>query len=117
MRSNESGGEIGLQFFEQRVKRATWFGRAQEDRCWEQWIISVAIVNAKSDTERESLNKKTEKQLREIFLSIVSTVNEHKDHIPPITTTDSTPFPFEIVVPGTSQGEGWGTVFKKMLSD
>lgn len=38
-----------------------------------------------------------EKALSSLFLSILRTVNERKDHIPPITTSDGNPFPYQVI--------------------
>lgn len=39
-----------------------------------------------------------EKALSSLFLSILRTVNERKDHIPPITTSDGNPFPYQVLI-------------------
>jgi hypothetical protein len=38
------------------------------------------------------------KSLQKAAFKIVNIVNQYKDHIPPITTTDQNPFPYQIVV-------------------
>ena len=88
--------------------------KTQEEVCWEEWLIDVHVINTRTDQDKETSLKKTEKQLRDIFLAITNKVNTNKDHIPPITTTDATPFPYRIVVPSV-ESETWGSVFKKML--
>lgn len=73
------------------------------------------------------------RQLQSVLLGIVTTANKHRDYIPPITTTEVAPFPYEIVVyPSDLQGnpitageagagggaggdESWGSVLKKIL--
>lgn len=103
--------EIGIQFFESVYKKPSWFGKTHEDVCWEQWVIEVAMEPP--SRERETARRKTEKQLHDILLGIVNTVNSKKSHIPPITTTDSTPFPYQIVV--STEADSWGSVFKRIL--
>ncbi|CAN6606453.1 hypothetical protein TRVA0_003S01508 [Trichomonascus vanleenenianus] len=121
-----SFGQIGVQFFEKRNKpqRQSWFAGPprSEEVCWEQWVIDVNVVEPASEKEREVVRAATSKRLREILLAMVSTVNQKKSHIPPITTTDAVPFPYTIVVPNTqeaksssSSNETWGDVFKKLL--
>lgn len=39
-----------------------------------------------------------EKMLRKAAFKIVTIANRDKDHIPPITTSDANPFPYEIVL-------------------
>lgn len=43
--------------------------------------------------------------LRKTALKIVNTANRDKDHIPPITTNDTNPFPYQIVL--NPRLEGW----------
>lgn len=45
-----------------------------------------------------------EKSLQKTVLKIVNIVNRDKDHIPPITTTDANPFPYDILVNPNAQG-------------
>lgn len=40
-------------------------------------------------------------------MKIVSIVNREKDHIPPITVSETNPFPYTITV--NPKEEGWGT--------
>ena len=47
-----------------------------------------------------------EKSLQKAAFKIITIVNRDKDHIPPITTTDANPFPYQIVV--SPKTEGWG---------
>ena len=40
---------------------------------------------------------------------IIGIVNRDKDHIPPITTTDANPFPYQVVVnPKAAPDQTWG---------
>lgn len=49
------------------------------------------------------------KSLEKAAHKIISIVNREKDHIPPITTTDSNPFPYQIVVnpKAVSENDVW----------
>lgn len=135
---------LALQFFEkqndtqntgkhQRQKSGLWFvmgggGEKEKQVCWEQWVLKVSVLDAKNDADREKMRKTTANQLLEILKSIVSTASSNKDHIPPITTTDATPFPYKLVVgkdpnllekheepSHNNKDETWGGMFKKML--
>jgi autophagy-related protein 101 len=57
--------------------------------------------------ERVKVRKAMETQLQKTALKIVTTVNKEKDHIPPITTSESNPFPYRVVA--DPKDEGWGT--------
>ena len=72
---------------------------------------SIAIGNLTNKTtfhqsERTKVRKAMENMLQKAALKIVAVVNRDKDHIPPITTSDSNPFPYRIVV--NPRTDGWG---------
>ena len=49
------------------------------------------------------------KSLEKAAHKIITIVNRDKDHIPPITTTDANPFPYQVVVnPKTVATDAWG---------
>lgn len=61
-----------------------------------------------------------ESTLLTTVMKIITSVNTHKDHIPPITTTETNPFPYSITVNqkepssgggGAGGGGGWGGRF------
>ncbi|KAF9583615.1 hypothetical protein BGW38_009030 [Lunasporangiospora selenospora] len=108
----QNKGQIGLMFYEKRTKRA-WFTSSSSDVCWEQWAITINVVTNSNEKEMQRSIKSTEKALSSLFLSILRTVNERKDHIPPITTSDGNPFPYQIVISNAS--DTWGSMFKRML--
>jgi autophagy-related protein 101 len=53
--------------------------------------ISLGVDAAK-------VRRAMEKSLQKTAMKIINIVNRDKDHIPPITTTDTNPFPYQIVV-------------------
>ncbi|KAG0303043.1 hypothetical protein BGZ97_002066 [Linnemannia gamsii] len=108
----QSKGQIGIMFYEKRTKRA-WFSSTSSEVCWEQWAITINVVTNINDKDKQRSIKNMEKALSSLFLSILRTVNERKDHIPPITTSDGNPFPYQIVIPTAS--DTWGSMFKRML--
>jgi hypothetical protein len=72
-------------------------------------IISIVIgwdVHAKTIPERAKVRKAMETMLLKTAMKIVSTVNQHKEHIPPITTSEANPFPYQINI--NPKGDGWG---------
>lgn len=56
--------------------------------------------------ERAKVRKAMGNMLQKAALKILAVVNRDKDHIPPITTSDSNPFPYRIVV--NPRADGWG---------
>ena len=57
--------------------------------------------------ERAKVRKAMESTLHNTVMKVVTLVNAHKDHIPPITTTESNPFPYQINV--NQKDTGWAT--------
>lgn len=55
--------------------------------------------------ERAKVRKAMESTLLGTVMKIVTYVNTHKDHIPPITTTESNPFPYQIHI--NQKEAGW----------
>ncbi|KAF9281469.1 hypothetical protein BGZ68_006622 [Mortierella alpina] len=108
----QSKGQIGLMFYEKRTKRA-WFSSTSSEVCWEQWAITIHVVTNTNEKDKQRSIKNMEKALSSLFLSILRTVNERKDHIPPITTSDGNPFPYQIAIP--TAADTWGSMFKRML--
>ncbi len=62
-------------------------------------------------TERAKVRKASETTLQNTVMKAITFANAHKDHIPPITTTESNPFPYQINIGGHHQKEtsGWAT--------
>ena len=56
--------------------------------------------------ERAKVIKAMGSTLQRTALKIVTIVNRDKDHIPPITTSETNPFPYQIVL--NPRLEGWG---------
>jgi len=62
--------------------------------------------DADSIIERAKVRKAMETMLLKTVMKIVTTVNREKDHIPPITTSEANPFPYQIYI--NPKGDGWG---------
>ncbi|MCJ1394688.1 hypothetical protein MMC18_007568 [Xylographa bjoerkii] len=104
-------GQIGVQFFEKRRRKAGglgWFTggtKTEEEICWEVWRLEVTLATPKTETERTKVTKAMEMTLQKTALKIVAIVNQNKDHIPPITTSETNPFPYQINL--NPRIEGW----------
>ncbi|EJT74395.1 hypothetical protein GGTG_08236 [Gaeumannomyces tritici R3-111a-1] len=91
-------GQISVQFFEKK-RRKTWLAmRGDEEVCWEWWTVKVTVAEPRTESDRAKVRKATEATLLTTTTKIITFVNTHKDHIPPITTTESNPFPYQITV-------------------
>ncbi|KAI0024643.1 DUF1649-domain-containing protein [Xylariomycetidae sp. FL0641] len=104
-------GNISVQFFEKKRRKA-WYMRAayggEDEVCWECWTVRVTVAEPRTETERAKVRKAMEQTLQATALKIMTCVGAHKDHIPPITTAEANPFPYQIYV-NQKGGAGWAT--------
>ncbi|KAG9196458.1 hypothetical protein G6011_01579 [Alternaria panax] len=99
-------GQIVVQFFEKKRKKTSYFfSKADEDVCWEQWTLDVTLAQPRTETDVLKVRRAMTKSLEKAAYKIIAIVNREKDHIPPITTTDANPFPYQIVVNPKSVNE------------
>ncbi|ERF74776.1 hypothetical protein EPUS_04945 [Endocarpon pusillum Z07020] len=104
-------GQIAIQFFEKRRRKTGgWLGGigrgADEEVCWEEWLLEVTIAKPKTESERTKLRRAMESSLQKTAMKILAIVNRDKDHIPPITTHDANPFPYQLVLNPKQEGYG-----------
>ncbi|KAK7225896.1 hypothetical protein V2G26_013899 [Clonostachys chloroleuca] len=92
-----SRGQFTVQFFEKRRRKA-WLTRGDDEVCWECWTLKVTVAEPKTESERAKVRRAMEQTLQTTVMKIVTFVNTHKDHIPPITTQGVNPFPYKITV-------------------
>jgi hypothetical protein len=86
-----------------------WFtgtGRNEEEVCWEIWTLEVTIATPRTEAERAKVVKAMGSTLQKTAMKIVTIVNKEKEHIPPITTSETNPFPYQIDL--NPRLEGWG---------
>ncbi|CAG8952045.1 hypothetical protein HYALB_00004445 [Hymenoscyphus albidus] len=100
-------GTMAVQFFEKKRRKGWFNNKAEEEVCWEEWTLDVTLATPKTETERAKVRGAMESMLLKAAMKIVSTVTQDKDHIPPITTSEANPFPYQIIV-NPSKGDGWG---------
>ncbi|KAJ5238834.1 hypothetical protein N7468_003453 [Penicillium chermesinum] len=104
-------GRIAVEFYEKKRRRSGmgFFGlgqKGEEEVCWEIWTLDVTIATPRTEAERMKVRKAMNNMLQKAALKILTFVNRDKDHIPPITTSESNPFPYKIVV--NPRADGWG---------
>ncbi|KAL2171059.1 hypothetical protein VTG60DRAFT_3907 [Thermothelomyces hinnuleus] len=93
-------GQITIQFLEKR-RRKTWYAMRGDDEVpWESWTVKVTVADPRTEGERAKVRRASETTLHNTIMKTVTLANAHKDHIPPITTSDSNPFPYQIHVGG-----------------
>ncbi|KAI0540819.1 DUF1649-domain-containing protein [Xylaria digitata] len=111
--SNGGRGNISVQFFEKK-RRKTWYMRAaygggDEEVCWERWTVKVTVAEPRTESERAKVRRAMEQTLLTTAMKIVTFVNSYKDHIPPITTSETNPFPYQINV--NQKDAGWVGIY------
>lgn len=57
-------------------------------------------------TDMAKVQSAMERSLQKAAMKIVTIAGEERDHIPPITTTEANPFPYQILV--NPKEHGWG---------
>ncbi len=124
--------KINVQFLSKssNKKKTGWFGNstynAQDDLVvWESWLINVESLPLDQVSNGESKNVQTSIQnFANNLTRIYDIADKYKEHIPPITSLDSAPFPYKIIIPEKKSDhnrdyhtgeEGWGTYIKKIL--
>ncbi|KAK9236858.1 autophagy-related protein [Lipomyces kononenkoae] len=111
--SGSTQPQIVVNFFEKKTRKA-WFSKSEEEVCWEEWTINILSITPRNETEKVRVAKSAESQLQTIIMKIIDIVNDNRDHIPPIATTEANPFPYQISIPSETEYT-WGSVFKKIL--
>lgn len=116
-------------------KKSLWFGHVKDDllqdpSVWELWRINVncrPVPPEKLPADTALMHDKgvqlSRQSFEETLMTIYEKIDSKKDHIPPITTLDVSPFPYEIEVdpkspkkpPPPPDDESWGNYIKKML--
>ena len=91
-------GTLVVQFLEKKRRKGWFVAKADEETVWENWVIDVTLTSARSEPEAARNRRLMEKQLQTAAMGVVETANRDRDHIPPITSNDSNPFPFSILL-------------------
>lgn len=124
---NVKWGHVKIRFFDKQVtkskKKTGWFGQGKNDdtedtKLWETWIINIKCLPL--DNQFESPMKVSAHSFEETLLKIITIADTNKEHIPPITSLDTSPFPYTIDVEqeleaANDDDASWGTYIKKIL--
>jgi autophagy-related protein 101 len=43
-------GQLAVQFFEKKRRKTYFFGKADEEVCWEQWTLDVTLATPRTET-------------------------------------------------------------------
>ncbi|KAI5960571.1 uncharacterized protein KGF55_004464 [Candida pseudojiufengensis] len=138
-------GVISIQFSNKssnsKRKSSGWFGRdyeSDDSKIWETWTINIECLPIKegvstttttSATNSSEYSQGVELSMKSFecnLLKIYDIVDREKEHIPPITSLETSPFPYSINISeygkkltpeksNSDSDEGWGTYIKKIL--
>jgi len=116
--------KILVSFYETRSKKG-WFSK-EEKVCWEQWIININCLSPLNPNPNNnpqtwqphfppaSYVVKLEERLSGVMRHILRVINDNKNHIPPLTSKEITPFPYDITI--SNMSEGWGLLWNMLKS-
>jgi len=99
-------GQLVLQFTEKKRRKGWFGGKADEDTVWETWILDVTLATPRTETEAVKARRAMEMSLQKTAMKVINIVNRDRNHIPPITTNETNPFPYQILV--NPKNDGWG---------
>ncbi|GFH07989.1 uncharacterized protein HaLaN_02883, partial [Haematococcus lacustris] len=104
--------QVQLSFYERRQRQA-WFGAKDERLHWEQWVISLVVASPAVSLSRSALasaagsekscqGEDQSEQLREgmeaALTHITRCVSERRDHIPPVVSSATLTFPYDVTI-------------------
>lgn len=104
---NPPPSTIQINFLERKRRKSGWFvTKADEETVWETWYLSVEVMQARSEPEAQRNRRLMERSLQKAVMRVVGIVNRERAHIPPITTNESNPFPYQVLVNPPEGKEG-----------
>ncbi|KAI9009968.1 hypothetical protein CLU79DRAFT_839776 [Phycomyces nitens] len=112
--SQTKQAKMAVLFYEKRLKKNWYqFSKSEELACWEQWSITLSIINPQTETERYKAQRSVSRNLSQCLLDVLKMANDYKEHIPSITTTEGNPFPYQMATP--TKSETWNAMIKRLL--
>ncbi|CAK1366341.1 hypothetical protein CB0940_09253 [Cercospora beticola] len=106
---------LTLQFLE-RKRRRTWFlQKPDEETPWETWNLNITVLpnnSRSSGLSNTPSNDYSYNQTRQIMShelekatwQVLEIANQQRNHIPPITTNESNPFPYDLKIKVAGSG-------------
>lgn len=126
--------KVSLKFFEKRYKQA-WFSKQEERLYWEEWNLNISCKQTetlvsgggrqRSNTtsgDTNDLQEHHERQvrlqslLRVVLTQILKHVNDKKEHIPPVVSSDTVTFPYEINIGDPENAQSSLVALKKFIT-
>ena len=119
-RGKDTHAQVCLSFYETKDKKTGgWFGGGDERVYWEQWRIPLEVVGGDEAlmemVDREANSAQLQHTIVAATQHVIGLVNERNDHIPPVVSSEVVSFPYEISLPGESEGALFGSLKRMML--
>jgi autophagy-related protein 101 len=87
---------VALSFFEKRFKNS-WFAKQEERLYWEQWRVHLDVrpphMQPQSGDDTAAQRHAVQTQLQACVLELLRLVNDRREHIPPVVSSDVRPTP------------------------
>lgn len=87
---------LALSFFEKRFKN-NWFATQEERLYWEQWRVHLDVrpphEKPQSSDATAAQRHALQTQLQACVLELLRLVNDRREHIPPVVSSDVRPLP------------------------
>ncbi|KAM3417173.1 hypothetical protein BST61_g5435 [Cercospora zeina] len=105
---------LTLQFLE-RKRRRTWFlQKPDEEFPWETWHLNITVLpnNSNNNNNKTPSSEYNATQTRHLMThelekatwQVLEIANQQRNHIPPITTNESNPFPYDLKIKVAGSG-------------
>ncbi len=118
--------QVSLSFFEKRFKQA-WFSKQEERLYWEQWKLNLRIralrqraTSTSGDPndlqDHHDRQRQLQNLLRATITEILTHVNDKREHIPPVVSSEAVTFPYEITIASPDDNPSGLVTLKKLLT-
>lgn len=108
---------VALSFFEKRYKQ-NWFAKHEERLYWEQWRVHLDVKPQEADPQPgdgASARRALQTSLQACVLELLRLVNDRREHIPPVVSSEVVCFPYEITLPSDADGHFGLDMLKRVV--
>lgn len=120
--------QLRLSFYEKRRRQAGgWFILQQDERLyWEQWCVNLCVVQPDPFTQDHTSlaytdaaavrQARLQSAVEGLVATVVRHVNDKRHHIPPVVSSSTVTFPFDISLHGGPRSSFGLNAVRKMLT-
>ncbi|GBF95769.1 hypothetical protein Rsub_08205 [Raphidocelis subcapitata] len=119
--------QLRLSFYEKRRRQASWLLPAQDERLyWEQWLLNLTVVSPDPFTQDHTSltytdaagvrQARLQSAVEGLLAAVVRAVNDKRHHIPPVVSSSTLTFPFDVSMSGGSRSAFGLSAVRRMLS-